>query len=52
MPVVRAITRSAAKNDFRFSSVIQGIVESEPFQMRTRLEPDGTPNRVAGAKLP
>ncbi|MEZ6039508.1 MAG: DUF1592 domain-containing protein [Planctomycetaceae bacterium] len=34
-PFVRDIVRNAAVNDFRFSSVIIGIVESPPFQMRT-----------------
>jgi hypothetical protein len=34
MPVVRSITRDAAKNDNRFSSLILGIVKSDPFQMR------------------
>jgi len=36
MPVVRSITREAAKNDKRFSSLIVGIVESDPFQMRVK----------------
>jgi hypothetical protein len=39
MPVVRKIVRKAAQNDYRLSSVVMGIVESAPFQMRTRLEP-------------
>jgi mono/diheme cytochrome c family protein len=34
MPAVRAIARQAAANDYRWSSVIQGIVNSLPFQMR------------------
>jgi hypothetical protein len=34
MPTVRAIARGAAKNDYRFSSIILGIVESDAFQMR------------------
>jgi hypothetical protein len=36
MPVVRSITRDAAKNDNRFSSLILGIVKSNPFQMRVK----------------
>jgi mono/diheme cytochrome c family protein len=52
MPVVRSIVRKAGQGNYRLASIVQSIVESEPFQMRTRLEPDGTPNRVAGAKLP
>ena len=39
MPVVRKIVRKAAQNDYRLSSVVLGIVESTPFQMRTKLEP-------------
>jgi len=33
-PVVRAITRDAEADDYRWSSLILGIVESTPFQMR------------------
>jgi hypothetical protein len=32
MPVVRGIVRSAAAGDYRFSSLILGIVNSQPFQ--------------------
>ncbi|PWU09573.1 MAG: hypothetical protein C5B51_06025 [Terriglobia bacterium] len=39
MPVVRRIVKKAAQNDYRLSSVVTGIVESAPFQMRTKLEP-------------
>jgi len=35
MPTVRAIVRDASKQDYRFSSLILGIVKSTPFQMRT-----------------
>jgi hypothetical protein len=38
MPVVRGILRDASKNDNRFSSIIVGIVESAPFQMRRKAE--------------
>ena len=34
MPVVRAIVRKAAEDDYRFSSIVLGIVESVPFRMR------------------
>lgn len=34
-PAVRKILRSARENDYRFSSLIHGIVQSVPFQMRT-----------------
>jgi hypothetical protein len=47
MPVVRRIVKKAAQNDYRFASIIMGIVDSAPFQMRTKLEPAETVNRVA-----
>jgi mono/diheme cytochrome c family protein len=34
MPAVRAIVRDAAKNDYRVSALIAGIVQSPPFRMR------------------
>tara|TARA_R110000772_G_scaffold81245_19_gene172905 strand:+ start:5206 stop:7647 length:2442 start_codon:yes stop_codon:yes gene_type:complete len=34
MPAVRQIVRSSAEQDYRFSSLIFGIVNSVPFQMR------------------
>ena len=33
-PAVRAIERAAAGDDYRFSSIVLGIVNSTPFQMR------------------
>jgi mono/diheme cytochrome c family protein len=39
MAVVRKIVRKAAQDGYRLSSIVNGIVESAPFQMRTRLEP-------------
>lgn len=33
-PTVRAITRAAAADDYRWSSIIVGIVQSAPFRMR------------------
>jgi hypothetical protein len=36
MPVVRAITRDAARSDYKFSSLVLGIVNSQPFQMRIK----------------
>ncbi len=49
MPVVRRIVRKAAQNDYQLSSVIIGIVESAPFQMRTKLEPVETAHTPADA---
>jgi hypothetical protein len=50
MPVVRRIVKTAARDDYRFASIISGIVESPLFQMRTRLEPSEPTNTVAQAK--
>ena len=33
-PAVRSIARDARRHDYRFSSLVLGIVESSPFQMR------------------
>jgi hypothetical protein len=33
-PLVRAIVRDAAKQNYRFSSIVLGIVKSAPFQMK------------------
>jgi hypothetical protein len=33
-PTVRAITRDAAVDDYRWSTIIVGIVQSAPFRMR------------------
>jgi hypothetical protein len=40
MPVVRSIVRQAAKQDYRFSSLVMGIVTSTPFQNRVAGEED------------
>jgi len=34
MPSVRAIVKASAQNDYRWSSIISGIVKSAPFQMK------------------
>ncbi len=34
MPEVRAVVRAASEGDYRWSSIILGVVESTPFQMR------------------
>jgi mono/diheme cytochrome c family protein len=38
MPLVRAITREAIKNNGRFSSIVLGIVRSQPFQVNMRID--------------
>jgi mono/diheme cytochrome c family protein len=37
-PAVRQVKRAAARNDYRFASVIQGVVMSTPFLMRMSQE--------------
>ncbi len=37
-PAVRAVVREAERQDYRFSSVVMGIVASVPFQMRMKAE--------------
>jgi len=32
MPAIRKIVRDAAKDNYRFSSIVMGIVKSAPFQ--------------------
>ncbi len=48
MPVVRRIVKKAAQNDYRLSSIVLGIIESAPFQMRTKLESTEAANEPAG----
>ena len=38
MPVIRQIVRDASKNNYKFSSIVVGIVKSAPFQMRMKVE--------------
>ena len=48
MPVVRGVVRGAAKDNYRFMSIILGIVQSAPFQMRTKLtEPNAVKTTIA-----
>jgi len=34
MPAVRAIARDASRRDYRFSAIVEGVVNSVPFRMR------------------
>jgi len=43
MPVVRAILRESSAHNYRFSSLVLGIVNSAPFQMRMKAAPGGEP---------
>ena len=42
MPIVRTITRDAARNNYRFSSIVVGIVKSPAFQMKRAPRAEGT----------
>jgi len=46
MPTVRRVTRDMARQNYRFSSLVTGIVTSAPFQMRTKLGGEEAPVRV------
>jgi hypothetical protein len=39
MPPVRAVVHRAAQNDYRFSSLVLGVVSSDAFQMRVKKQP-------------
>jgi hypothetical protein len=41
MPVERAILKSAKASNYRFSSIVLGIVDSTPFRMRAKAVDDG-----------
>jgi hypothetical protein len=43
MPTVRAIVRDSARDKYRFSALVLGIVKSTPFQMRTKAEMESQP---------
>jgi cytochrome c551/c552 len=47
MPVVRAIMHDAARDRYRFSDLVLGIVKSAPFQMRMKEAPAQDNNRKA-----
>jgi hypothetical protein len=48
MPVVRRIVRDAGQRQYALQAIVSGIVESAPFQMRTKLDPAAaTSSRVA-----
>ena len=40
MPAIRAVVRNATPGNYRFSSIVLGIVKSPPFQMRVKAAPD------------
>jgi hypothetical protein len=38
MPLIRSIVHEAEKTNYRFSSLVLGIVKSEPFQMNQKVQ--------------
>ena len=48
-PAIRAVTREAARDDYAFASLILGVVNSVPFQMRTASAAD---TRAASSAFP
>jgi catechol 2,3-dioxygenase-like lactoylglutathione lyase family enzyme len=47
MPAVRSIVRDAGRSDYRFTSIVLGIVRSVPFQMRATPAPEPAATRAA-----
>jgi Protein of unknown function (DUF1585)/Protein of unknown function (DUF1588) len=46
MPTVRDIVRRAARDDYRFSDIVLGVVESAPFLEKHVPASDGKPNQM------
>ena len=44
MPVIRSVVRDAEKNNYKFSSLVMGIIKSAPFQTRVKMAADNTAN--------
>jgi hypothetical protein len=51
MPTVRAIVRDAARHDYKFSSIVAGIVKSPPFEMQMVPATEGVATKTAEAAL-
>jgi hypothetical protein len=47
MPTVRKIVHDAAKDNYKFSTVVQEVVRSEQFRMRRMPQPAAVANKVA-----
>jgi hypothetical protein len=41
MPLIRSIVHEAERNNYRFSSLVLGVVKSDPFQMNQKLQVTG-----------
>jgi len=48
MPTVRAITRASKTKNYRFSSLVMGVIDSKAFQMNTKSFAVGTGTQRAG----
>jgi len=48
MPTVRAITRASKAKNYRFSSLVMGVIDSKVFQMNTKSFAVGTGTQRAG----
>jgi hypothetical protein len=51
MPVVRRIVKKSGQNNYRLSTIVNEIIASAPFQMRTRLEPAKQAQQALQAQL-
>jgi hypothetical protein len=49
MPTVRRIARGAAKDNYRFSDIVLGVVESDAFRLKAAETAPGATEIVAGA---
>ncbi len=49
MPLIRSIVRDSESNNYRFSSLILGVVKSEPFQVNQKLEITSNPSGLRAA---
>ena len=52
MPAVRKIVRDARSTDYRFSSIVLGVVRSVPFQMKERSAAPAVDSAAGGANPP
>ena len=49
-PTIRAITKAAAANDYKMSSLILGVIKSDAFRMKRADADDTEPTRSTGRK--
>jgi hypothetical protein len=52
LPTVRRIRADAALHEYRWSAIIAGIVNSEPFRMRRSRDPESQPTTAKTASGP